>query len=105
MNWINQNIKIQYIKQKKKIKINNLINFKKIDYYYILKNYFCFNDKKNKLINICHNIINEDMCIERILKRFYYLENIYNYFSDEEKRKFKNIKKKYLGKLINIFRK
>ena len=29
------------------------------------------------MLNLCHNIIKEDICIERILGRFYKLENIY----------------------------
>ena len=64
---------------------------KKINYYHILKSYLCFEDKKSKLINLCHNIVTEDMSIERILERFYNLENIYNLFSNEEKTKFKLI--------------
>ena len=34
------------------------------------------------------------MSVERILKRFYKLENIYHYFSNEEKEKYNIIKNK-----------
>ena len=35
------------------------------------------------MINLCHNIITKDICIERILERFYNLEN--GNISGEEK--------------------
>jgi hypothetical protein len=44
----------------KQIKINrNQID--KINYYHILKSYFCFKDKKTEMINFCNDIITEDM--------------------------------------------
>jgi len=57
-----------------------------LSFFDILKSYFCFQNKKTKLINLCHNIIIEDMCLEKILKRIYSLENINNYYSNEIKR-------------------
>ena len=48
----------------------NLIN--------IIKSFFCFKDKKLKLINMCNDIVSKDICVERILKRIYNLENEYN---------------------------
>ena len=51
-----------------------------IGFCVILKSYFCFKDKKTKLVNDYHNIIIEDMCLEKILKRIYSLENISNYY-------------------------
>ena len=54
----------------RKIRVNNQI-MKQINYCHILKSFLCFKDKKTKLINLCENIINEDMSIERILERFY----------------------------------
>ena len=48
----------------------NLIN--------IIKSFFCFKDKKLKLINKCNAVINKDICVERILKRLYILEKEYN---------------------------
>ena len=59
----------------KQIKINNRY-LDKVNYFHILKSYFCFKDKKTEMINLCNNIIKEDMCIERILERFYNLEKL-----------------------------
>ena len=41
----------------------------------IIKSFFCCKDKKTELINLCDNIICKDICIERIIKRLYLLEN------------------------------
>ena len=67
---------------------------KKINVFHVIKSFLCFNDKKTKLINICCDIINEDISIERILGRFYKLEKIYNYFSNIEEEKINIIKNK-----------
>ena len=72
------------------IRINNK-QIDKVNYFHILKSYFCFKDKKTEMINLCNDIITEDMCIERILERFYNLEKL-NYHSDSKKEK-QNIKK------------
>ena len=45
---------------------------------------FCFNDKKTKLIDLCHNIVTEDISIERIFERFYILENAYHFMTDKK---------------------
>ena len=50
---------------------------KNLNFINIIKSFFCFKDKKLKLINICNDIINKDICVERILKRLY-LEKEYN---------------------------
>ena len=42
-----------------------------------MKSFFCFKDKKIKLINLCNDIVQKDICVERILKRLYTLENNY----------------------------
>ena len=88
----NSNITNYLNKEKNNLKTekNNKIlsikrTIKKINYFHILKSYLCFRDKKTKLINIIHNIINEDMCIEKILGRFYNLERIFHHFSKKEK--------------------
>ena len=86
-NNIHRNEKISSINIKKDI-------FKKINVFHIIKSFFCFNDNKTKLINLCCDIINEDMCIERILGRFYKLEKMYNYFSNIEEEKINIIKNK-----------
>ena len=71
---------------------------KKINYLHIIKSFFCFKDKKTKLIDLCHNIVIEDISIERIFERFYNLEKAYQYLSDkkdlnlfDEKRNIKEI--------------
>ena len=61
----------------------NEIN-KKINYLHIIKSLFCFNDKKTKLIDLCHNIVTEDISIERIFERFYILENAYHFMTDKK---------------------
>ena len=67
-----------------KIGLNkNLIN--EINYFNIIKSYLCFKDKKTELINLCHDIIIEDMSIESILKRIYDLEQLYSSISSIKK--------------------
>jgi len=75
----NKNIKNE--KYLQKTIINNA--FKKINYYHIFKSLFCFKDNKTKFINLCHNIIIEEMSIETMLKRFNNLERIYLSFLSE----------------------
>jgi len=72
----------------KKIRINNK-HIDKVNYYHILKSYFCFKDKKTEMINLCNDIIIEDMCIERVLERFYNLEKFCQHYSDIKKEKLK----------------
>ena len=83
-----------HYKTNKSIAYNNQI--KKINYFHILKSYLCFKDEKSKTINVFHTIINENMSVEKILERFYNLENIYNYYLNkkEEYSKYKKLKKK-----------
>ena len=61
---------------------NNIIE--NINYFHIIKSFLCFKDERTKLINDCSRIINEDLCVGKILYRFYNLENICNYFSSKE---------------------
>jgi hypothetical protein len=74
-----------------KYKNNNLFQekiMKKIHIYHILKSYiFCFNDKKTKLINLCNNIILDELNIDKILSRIFKLEKIYSLLSEEDKEK------------------
>ena len=57
---------------------NTIISvMKDLNFINILKSFFCFKDKKMRLINLCNNIVQKDICIERILKRLYALENNY----------------------------
>ena len=66
---------------------NNADKLKKINYFNIIKSYFCFKDEKSKIINLFHNIVNEDMSVEKIMERFYKFENAYIYFSNKAKKR------------------
>ena len=61
-------------------KMDNIIIdvMKNLNFINIMKSFFCFKDKKMRLINLCNDIVQKDICIERILKRLYILENNYN---------------------------
>ena len=63
----------------KKINADILSN---LNYFHIFKSYFCFKDKKTKLINKCHELVTEDICIERILSRLYELEKLPKFLSE-----------------------
>lgn len=70
------------------INIMNELKMKKISVNSILRSYFCcFKDKKTKLINLCHSIILNELCIDRILIRLFKLEKIYDLLSDADKAK------------------
>ena len=67
--------------------------FESINYFHLIKSYLCcFKDKKTKLINHCHKIINDDLCIENILEKFYISETINNYFLNKKHKKIDYIK-------------
>ena len=68
-------------KRKKNVKINIL---KKINFFNIIKSYFCCKDKKTNLINMCNNLVMKDLRVERVLGRLYELEKIFNLLSKEE---------------------
>ena len=74
---------------------NNNHNFtneimKTINYLHIIKSFFCFNDKKTKLIDLCHSVVTDDISIERIFERLYNLENACHYIFRRKKDKFFN---------------
>ena len=89
--------------------IDNNKELKKINYFHILISYLCFKTKKTEIINLCDDIITEDLCIERILKRLYNLERLYPDFSfnegKEETKIFNNkiIEPKILDSIINNY--
>ena len=67
---------------------NNIIKvMKNLNFINIIKSFFCCKDKKLKLINKCNDIVNKDICIERILKRLYILENEYNSLIEKDTNK------------------
>ena len=57
--------------------------FKDLNFYHFIKSYFCFEDKKTKLIELCNDFIDEELSVENILKRIYKLENKINSLSEE----------------------
>ena len=65
---------------------------KEINYFHIINSFFCFKDKKSQFINFSYNIIKRDMSIERIMERFYSIENMQYYISNQKKKKLKNNK-------------
>ena len=87
-NMFNENEKIKKV-------INNKKELKKINYFHILISYLCFKTKKTEIINLCDDIITEDLGVERILKRLYNLERLYSDFSlNEGKEDMKTYKNK-----------
>ena len=67
----------------------------------IIKSFFCFKDIKTKLIDLCNKVINEDICIDRILGRLYILEKIYSLIEKEKYGKCKFNKKEEFKKIKN----
>ena len=67
---------------------------KSINCFQFIKSLFCYKDIKSKLINICFKLINDQICIDNILKRIFILEkhckslSNFNMFAS----KYKNIK-------------
>ena len=74
---------------------------KKINFFDIIKSYFCFKDKKSNFINICNNFIMKDLCVDRILGRLYELEKILNLLSKEERLKLNSFIDKKFSKISN----
>ena len=68
----------------KKYKNKNEYILKQINILNIIKSFFC-KSYKDKLIELCDDIIIKDMCVETILERFYNLRRIYNSILDNEK--------------------
>ena len=58
-------------------KDTNLKIMENLGYCDIIGSFIC-SSKKAKLINLCHELINRDLCIEQILSRLYELEIIVN---------------------------
>ena len=83
INTFNENNKMKKV-------IENNKELKKINYFHILVSYLCFKNKKSEIINLCDDIITEDLCVERILKRLYNLERFYSDLSLNEEKVFKN---------------
>jgi len=76
---------------------------KKINFLYIIKSFFCFNDKKTNLIDLCHSVVTDDISIDRILERLYNLENACHYIFRRRKDKFFSENKKIKEIKKNIY--
>ena len=72
-----------------KLKERNINTLKNIKLFDIIKSFFCFKDIKTNLIDLCNKIINEDICLDRILSRLYNLEKIYSLIGKGEYKKYK----------------
>ena len=83
---------------------NNKIKriFKNINYCHIFRSLFCFKDKRSQLINMCHEIIREDLCVERIIERFNNLEMVYNSLYKEQGNEFKFIDNKRFKEMMDF---
>ena len=57
----------------------------------IIKSFFCCKDKKTKIINLCEDIVEKDICIERILKRLYLIENEFDILKNKNFFEIQNI--------------
>jgi len=90
---VNNNMLFENHKIKKVI--DNDKQLKSINYFHILVSYLCFKNKKSEIINLCDDIITEDLCVENILKRIYNLERLYPDLRNEET---KTLKDKILEK-------
>ena len=53
----------------------------------VMKSFFCFKGKKMKLINLSNDIVQKDICVEKILKRLYSLENNFNLLLEKNNNK------------------
>ena len=82
------------IAKERKIKV-----LKNLKFFDIIKSLFCFKDAKTKLIDLCNKIINEDICIDRILSRLYNLEKIYSLIKYKEYDKCKLNRKEDIKKI------
>jgi hypothetical protein len=83
----------------KKLKESNINILKNIKFFDIIKSFFCFKDINSKLIDLCNKIINEDVCIDRILSRLYNLEKIYSLIKKEKYNKCKLNRKEEFKKI------
>jgi len=83
----------------KKLKERNIKVLKNLKFFDIIKSFFCFKDAKTKLIDLCNRIINEDICIDRILNRLYNLEKIYSLIENREYNKYKFNRKEEIRKV------
>ena len=82
---------------KKEIIIN------KINYFDVIKSIVCCRYKKNELFEICNKIVNEDICIDNIIKRIYKLERSYYIIPKQRWNKIKLDKNQRFKDINNFF--
>ena len=68
----------QNINQDKIDGINYFETVNRLNYCDVLLSYLCFKNNNSKIIKLCDELIDEDLCIENILSRIYELENVIN---------------------------
>lgn len=68
----------QNINQKRIEDINYYDTVNRLNYYNILLSYLCCETDNSKLIKLCDDLVDEDLCLENILSRIYELENVIN---------------------------
>ena len=88
------------VRKKQKENILNNINF--LD---VIKSYFCSKTKKLKLINICHDLVMKELCLDRFLYRLYELEKLFSLLSKEEHFQLKLKKDKKLNDITHYISK
>ena len=91
----------QNINQVKIDDINYFETINKLNYFDVFLSYLCCKNNNSKLIKLCDEFIDEDLCLENILSRIYELENVINIllkieqinYNVNEHEKFKEISK------------
>ena len=58
--------------------INYFETINRLNYNDIILSYLCCKNNNSKLINLCDELLQEDLCLENILSRIYELENVIN---------------------------
>jgi len=89
------------INQDKIEDINYFDTINRLNYYNIFLSYLCCENSNTKLIKLCDDLVDEDLCLENILSRIYELENEMNIlfkieqinYKVNENEKFKEISK------------
>jgi len=68
----------QNIHQDKIEDINYYDTINRLNYCNVLLSYCCCKNNNSKLIKLCDDLVDEDLCLENILSRIYELENVIN---------------------------
>jgi hypothetical protein len=84
INKIDNSQKDFSINASSKTELTNVKTMDKLNYFHIIISYFCCKNKKAKLINLCQDLIEEDLCIENIFSRLYELERKVNLLSNKK---------------------